>query len=122
MLHMSRKILIKKRYSHILRALNGTTWSCIIPCSSISFQRKSKKLGHIKVSDPFISSKQATQLSEFGQVLDSILIFSAIKGIIFNCVYKGKVNREMIIRFSDAYRRRSKSRIRSKLVLQGVLC
>src|SRR3954462_13892318 len=80
------------------------------------------KLGHIKIPDPFISSKQDTQLSEFGQVLDSIIIFSAIKGISFNRGYKLKVNREIIIRIGDAYRRRRKSRIRSKLVLQGVLC
>src|SRR3954466_7748275 len=85
MLHMSRKILINERYRHILRTLNGTTWYCIIPCSSISFQGKRKKLGHIKVPDPFISSKQSTQLSEFGQVLDSIIIFSATKGVSFNC-------------------------------------
>src|ERR1043165_2079990 len=90
--------------------------------SLASFQGKGKKLGHIKVPDPFISSKQATQLSEFGQVLDSIIIISAIKGISFNCGYESKVNREIIIRISDAYSRRSKSRIRSKLVLQGVLC
>src|ERR1043165_5587207 len=52
MLHMSRKILIDERYSHVLRTLNGTTWKCIIPSSSISFQGKRKKLGHIKVPDP----------------------------------------------------------------------
>src|SRR3954464_14816529 len=86
------------------------------------FKEKRKRLGHIKVPDPFISSKQATQLSEFGQVLDSIIIFSAIKGISFNCGYKRKFKREIIIRISDAYRRGSKSRIRSELVLQGVLC
>ena len=44
--------------------------------------------GHIKVPDPFISGKQATQLSEFSQVLDSIIIFSAIKWINFNYGYK----------------------------------
>src|SRR3954471_17972409 len=86
------------------------------------FKEKGKKLGHIEVPNPFISCKQATQLSEFGQVLDSIIIFSAIKGISFNCGYKCKVNREIIIRISDAYWRCSKSRIRSKLVLQGVVC
>src|SRR3954464_11874034 len=84
------------------------------------FKEKRKRLGHIKVPDPFISGKQATQLSEFGQVLNSIIIFSAIKEINFNCGYMWKVNREIIIRISDAYRRRSKSRIKSKLVLQGV--
>src|SRR3954467_14201418 len=80
-LHVSRKILINERYTHILRTSNGTTWQRIIPCFSISFQRKRKKLGHIKVLNPFIGGKQATQLSEFGQVCNSIIIFSAIKGI-----------------------------------------
>src|ERR1041385_1927309 len=85
---------------------------------STFLQRERKKLSHIKVSYLFLRSKQATQLSEFGQVCNSIIIFSAIKGVSFNHGYKSKVNREIIIRIIDAYRRRSKSRIRNGLVLQ----
>src|SRR4051812_8381519 len=53
---------------------------------SPSYNKKGKKFSHIKVSYLFLGSKQTTKLSEFGQVCNSIILFSAIKGVSFNYI------------------------------------